>query len=151
MALDHALFSAIRADIDEAFAKVASRHGLKHLTLGRITVDSMGGFAARIAGVTGGGMSPEEQNYNITRRFSGFALPAIGEEFAAGNRRGRVTGQATRGKQRISYVNMDDGKTYLVDPEAFELRFPRKQERASERAMREAAAAMPVVNPPGRK
>lgn len=144
MTIDHAFYNALRADIETAYGEIAERHGLKSLKLGRITVDSMGGFRAALTGVTRSGASPEETFYSQSREWSPRALPAIGEDFKVANVAGRVTGRKTRGNQRVTYTRASDGKSYLVDFEQFAERFPYKsgrEERPSEHAMRLARSS----------
>jgi dihydropteroate synthase len=131
MAVDHKFYGALRADIDAAFKQVAARHGLKSLDLGRISIDPMGGFRATVQGVTATGASPEESNYNTTRRYSDYALPAIGEEVTIGAQRWRIIGQKTRGNQRIIADKVPQGGRYLLPVESFERRFARKPEEQS--------------------
>lgn len=124
MAIDHAFFNALRADIDAALATIATRHGLKSLELGRITIDAMGGFRGAVEGIRAGELSPEERGYNTLRAYSDNVLPELGAEFTLGAQRWRVVGQKLRGNQRVIAEKIPQGGRFLLPVATFESRFP---------------------------
>jgi hypothetical protein len=73
-------------------------------------------------------LSPEEQNYSTTRRYSDRALPELGATVTIRGQRWRVTGQKTRGNQRIMAEKIPEGGRYLLPLESFEHNFPSKKE-----------------------
>lgn len=127
---DRRFYKVLRADIDDAFKRIAERHGLRSLELGNIAIDPMGGFRSTVTGLPADALSPEESYYNATRRYSDKALPALGQEVVITGQRWRVVGQKLRGNQRIIAEKMPQGGRYLLPVESFERHFGPKLETA---------------------
>jgi len=98
----------IRPEIDAALAAVAAKHGVKSLTLGRMTYDPSGSFKGSIAGVMEGGLSVDAQMYEAIREYEG--LPPLGTVFKSKGVDFTITG-ATRTGRKITATG--NGKPYL--------------------------------------
>lgn len=93
----------VRADIEQALASVAAKHGIQ-LTLGNIRF-SMDRFTAKIEGQAQGALSREEENYDRHRERLG--LPPRGTEVTSGKKPYTITGMSPRGKVIVSSMGVE--------------------------------------------
>ena len=111
-ALNNEVLKAMRKDIDLALKPVADKYGLASLFAGNVTYSSEGGnFTFKLAGMVGGGKSPEAERYETLARFDQ-SLPSLGTTFKIGKYSYTITG-ANTGSKAIC-TRTDNGKNYLV-------------------------------------
>jgi len=105
--------TALRKDVDAAFAQIAKKHGLTALKLGRITYSSAGSFRGSIEGALKGSLTRVQADYEALAQMMG--LPPRGTQFGNGGKHYSIDGLA---RSRVHCICHEDGKTYLFKAEA---------------------------------
>lgn len=109
------LMVAMRPEINAVLAPIATKHGLKQLTLGRGTYGPGGSFTFKLEGVTAGGLDKDAERYaSPSARFLG--LPPLGTEFRNGGNTYKTVGLNTTGSKVICQrLGTDQRYLYTVE------------------------------------
>jgi hypothetical protein len=120
MQVNPTTLKAIRAEIDEALAKIAKANpGLKSLHLANGSYDPQAGhFSFKLEGVAEGGVDKFEQCYNEMAPLLGL-MPLGSSTITVGGKEYKAVGMKPGGNNKVIAARVPDGKKFLFANVAF--------------------------------